>query len=137
MPGEGEEEFQELCQFLKQLRLERVGAFPFSPEEGTPAAEMEHPDLETAQKRAQIIEMLQSEIMDDYNASMLGQKIKILIDGYDEDVEQYYGRTYADSPDIDGRVWIATDEPVNEGTFATVCIDAIIDGNLSGYLVEE
>ena len=137
LPGEGEEEFQELCQFLKQLRLERVGAFPFSPEEGTPAAEMEHPDLETAQKRAQIIEMLQSEIMDDYNASMLGQKIKILIDGYDEDVEQYYGRTYADSPDIDGRVWIATDEPVNEGTFVTVCIDAIIDGDLSGYLVEE
>lgn len=137
LPGEGEEEFQELCQFLKQLRLERVGAFPFSPEEGTPAAEMEHPDLETAQKRAQIIEMLQSEIMDDYNASMLGQKIKILVDGYDEDLEQYYGRTYADSPDIDGRVWIATDEPVNEGTFVTVCIDAIIDGDLSGYLVEE
>lgn len=137
LPGEGEEEFQELCQFLKQLRLERVGAFPFSPEEGTPAAEMGHPDLETAQKRAQIIEMLQSEIMDDYNASMLGQKIKILVDGYDEDLEQYYGRTYADSPDIDGRVWIATDEPVNEGTFVTVCIDAIIDGDLSGYLVEE
>ena len=137
LPGEGEEEFQELCQFLKQLRLERVGAFPFSPEEGTPAAEMEHPDLETAQKRAQIIEMLQSEIMDDYNASMLGQKIRILVDGYDEDLEQYYGRTYADSPDIDGRVWIATDEPVNEGTFVTVCIDAIVDGDLSGYLVEE
>lgn len=137
LPGEGEEEFQELCQFLKQLRLERVGAFPFSPEEGTPAAEMDHPDLETAQKRAQIIEMLQSEIMDDYNASMLGQKIRILVDGYDEDLEQYYGRTYADSPDIDGRVWIATDEPVNEGTFVTVCIDAIVDGDLSGYLVEE
>ena len=137
LPGEGEEEFAELCEFLKEQRLERVGACPFSPEDGTPAAEMEHPDLETAQSRAQMIEMLQSAIMDDYNASMMGKIVEILVDGYDEEFEQYFGRTYADSPDIDGRVWIATEEPVSEGEFVKVCIDAVIDGDLSGYLVEE
>ena len=137
LPGEGEEEFAELCEFLKEQRLERVGAFPFSPEDGTPAAEMEHPDSETAQSRAQMIEMIQSSIMDDYNASMMGKTVDILVDGYDEEYEQYFGRTYADSPDIDGRVWIATEEPVSEGEFVKVCIDAVIDGDLSGYLVEE
>ena len=137
LPGEGEEEFTELCEFLKEQRLERVGAFPFSPEEGTPAAEMEHPDFETAQSRAQMVEMLQSAIMDDYNGAMMGQTVQILVDGYDPEIEQYYGRTYADSPDIDGRVWIATDEPVSEGEFVQVCIDSVIDGDLSGYLVEE
>ena len=136
LPGEGEEEFAELCEFLKEQRLERVGAFPFSPEDGTPAAEMEHPDLETAQSRAQMIEMIQSSIMDDYNASMMGKTVDILVDGYDEEYEQYFGRTYADSPDIDGRVWIATEEPVSEGEFVKVCIDAVIDGDLSGYLLE-
>ena len=137
LPGEGEEEFSELCEFLKEQRLERVGAFPFSPEDGTPAAEMEHPDFETAQSRAQMVEMLQSGIMDDYNAAMMGKTLEILVDGYDLDFEQYYGRTYADSPDIDGRVWICTDEPISEGSFVKVCIDAVIDGDLSGYLVEE
>lgn len=137
LPGEGEEEFSELCEFLKEQRLERVGAFPFSPEEGTPAAEMEHPDEETAQNRAQMVEMLQSSIMDDYNAKMMGKTLEVLVDGYDEEYEQYFGRTYADSPDIDGRVWIATEEPVTEGSFVKVCIDAVIDGDLSGYLVEE
>jgi len=137
LPGEGEEEFAELCDFLKEMRLERVGAFPFSPEEGTPAAEMEFVDSEIAQERAQIIETVQSRIMDDHNASMIGKSIEVLIDGFDEEFEQFYGRTYADSPDIDGRVWIATEEPVKEGEFVKVCIDALIDGDLAGYLVEE
>ena len=137
LPGEGEAEFLELCDFLKEQRLERVGAFPFSPEDGTPAAEMPHPDFETALSRAQTIEMLQSAIMDRYNESMIDKIVDVLVDGYDETYEQYFGRTFADSPDIDGRVWIASDEPVTEGDFVKVCVDAVIDGDLSGYLVEE
>ena len=137
LPGEGEEEFQELCEFLREMRLERVGAFAFSPEEGTPAAEMEFPDNEIAQKRAEIIEMLQSGIMDDYNASMIGRTLDVLVDGYDEELEQFYGRTYADSPDIDGRVWLASEEPIREGDFVKVRIDGCIDGDLSGYVLEE
>ena len=137
LPGEGEEEFEELCQFLRELRLERVGAFAFSPEEGTPAAKMEYPDAEVAQKRAEIVEMIQSGIMDDYNASMLGKTMEILVDGYDEEMEQFFGRTYADSPEIDGKVWIASDEPLQEGEFVTVKIDGCVDGDLSGYVWEE
>ena len=120
LPGEGEEEFQELCEFLRELRLERVGAFAFSPEEGTPAAEMEFVDNDVALRRAEVIEMLQSGIMDDYNASMIGKELEILVDGFDEELEQFFGRTYADSPEIDGRVWIASEEPLREGEFVKV-----------------
>ena len=137
LPGEGEEEFAELCEFLKEQRLERVGAFPFSPEEGTPAAEMEFVDSEVAQARAQMVETLQSRIMDDYNASMMGKTLDVLVDGFDEELEQFYGRTFADSPEIDGRVWIATQEAISEGNFVKVLVDAVIDGDLSGCLVEE
>lgn len=137
LPGEGEEEFAELCEFLKEQRMERVGAFPFSPEEGTPAAQMEFVDSEVAQARARMVEDIQSRIMDDYNASMMGKTLDVLVDGFDEDLEQFYGRTFADSPEIDGRVWIATQEAIVEGTFVKVLIDAVIDGDLSGSLVEE
>jgi ribosomal protein S12 methylthiotransferase len=137
LPGEGEEEFAELCEFLKEQRLERVGAFAFSPEEGTPAAEMEYPDNEIALARAEMIETIQSRIMDDYSAAMMGREVEVVVDGYDEELTQYFGRTYADSPDIDGRVWIATEEPISEGTFVKVQIDSVIDGDLSGFLVEE
>jgi len=137
LPGEGEEEFQELCQFLRELRLERVGAFAFSPQEGTPAAEMEYVDNEVAVRRAELIEMLQSSVMDDYNASIIGKTLEVVVDGYDEELEQFYGRTYADSPDIDGRVWIASQEPIREGDFVMVTIDGCLDGELSGYVVEE
>lgn len=136
LPGEGEEEFEELCQFLRQQRLERVGAFPFSPEEGTPAAAMEHPDTEVAVRRAETIEMLQSQIMDDYNASMQGKTLEVLVDGYDPEVEQFFGRTYADSPDIDGKVWLASDEELQIGSFVAVKIDGAVEGDLSGYIVE-
>ena len=137
LPGEGEAEFEELCLFLKEMKLERVGAFPFSPEEGTPAAEMEYPDLETAQSRAAMVETIQSRIMDEYNEAMIGQTLQVLVDGYDEEFGQYFGRTYADSPDIDGRVWIASEEDLSEGSFLRVCIDGLVEGDLSGYVVEE
>ena len=137
LPGEGEAEFAELCEFLKKQRMERVGAFPFSPEEGTPAAKMDYPDSDVAQQRAEMVEEIQSRIMDDYNASMVGRTLEVLVDGYDEDAEQFYGRTYADSPDIDGRVWIACDEPLTVGDFVQVTIDAVEDGDLCGYVAED
>ena len=137
LPGEGEAEFDELCRFLKEQQLERVGAFAFSPEEGTPAERMEHVDAETAAQRAEMVETIQSRIMDAYNDAMIGRTLEVLVDGYDEEIEQYFGRSYADSPDIDGRVWIASDESLTEGTFVTVQIDGAVDGDLSGYIVEE
>jgi len=137
LPGEGEAEFKQLCDFLKEQRLVRTGAFVFSPEEGTPAAEMEHVDFDTAADRAEIIQQLQEEIMDEYSASMIGKTLEVLVDGYDQELEQFYGRTYADSPEIDGRVWLASQEALSEGDFIKVCIDGVVDGDLSGYVLEE
>ena len=137
LPGEGEEEFQQLCEFLKEQRLVRTGAFVFSPEEGTPAADMERVDTDTAADRAEMIQAIQAQIMDEYSASLIGQTMEVLIDGFDEEYEQFYGRTFADSPEIDSRVWIASEEALVEGQFVQVCIDGVIDGELSGYIVEE
>ena len=137
LPGEGETEFEELCSFLKEQRLERVGAFAFSPEEGTPAASMAHVDSTIALTRAEMVETIQSRIMDDYSQSLIGQAMEVLVDGYDEELEQYYGRTYADSPEIDGRVWIASEENLSEGTFIKVVIDGLTEGELTGYILEE
>ena len=137
LPGEGEEEFQELCDFLAEHRLERAGAFVFSPEEGTPAAAMPHVDVETATRRAETIELLQGRIMDEYNAALVGKTLEVLVDGFDEETEQFFGRTWADSPDIDGRVWIAGEDALREGDFVMVTIDGTVDGDLTGYVAEE
>ena len=137
LPGEGEEEFAELCNFLKEEQMERVGAFPFSPEEGTPAAEMDYPEASVAQERAEMVSAIQSQIMDKYAQNLLGTTVEVLVDGYDEEYEQYFGRTFADSPEIDGRVWLSSEDDLSEGTFVMVKLDGIIDGDLSGYVLEE
>ena len=98
---------------------------------------MVHVDAEIAAQRAEMVETIQSRIMDDYNDSMIGKVLEVLVDGFDEEAEQYYGRSYADSPDIDGRVWIAAEEPLTEGSFVMVQIDGTVEGDLSGYIVEE
>jgi ribosomal protein S12 methylthiotransferase len=137
LPGEGEREFEELCDFLREYKLERVGAFAFSPEEGTKAAQMEHPDLETAQRRAEAVAELQSRIMDEYNEQRLGETMEVLCEGYDPDEESYYGRTYADSPDIDGRIWFTSPGHVPVGSFVDVQVVDTCDGELVGIMEEE
>ena len=93
LPGEGEAEFEELCEFLKEARIERVGVFPFSPEEGTPAASMPHVDESEAQRRADLIMELQAPIMDDYCNSFLGKTIRVLYEYYDEESGYHVGRS--------------------------------------------
>ena len=137
LPGEGEAEFEELCAFLREYRLERVGAFAFSPEEGTRAAEMEHPDSEVAQQRAEIVAELQSRIMDDYNESKLGETMQVLCEGYDPEEDSYYGRTYADSPDIDGKIWFTASRHIKTGSFVDVRVIDTYDGELVGILEED
>ena len=137
LPGEGDAEFEQLCDFLREVRMERVGAFVFSPEEGTRAAKMEYPPQEVAQHRADVITELQSRIMDDYNASRVGTTMQVLCEGYDEENEAYYGRTYADSPDIDGKLWFTSETPVPTGTFVAVAVTDTCDGELIGEVEEE
>ena len=105
LPGEGEAEFEELCEFPARARIERVGVFPFSPEEGTPAAKMEHVDEEEAQRRADLIMELQAPIMDEFCQGFCGKTIRVLRRGLRRRSFMLYGRSYADSPDIDGQVF--------------------------------
>ena len=113
-----------------------MGAFVFSPEEGTRAAKMEYPPEEVAQHRADVITELQSRIMDDYNASRVGTSMQVLCEGYDEENEAYFGRTYADSPDIDGKIWFSADREVEPGQFVTVAVTDTCDGELIGDMEE-
>ena len=130
LPGEGEAEFEELCAFLREARIERVGVFPFSPEEGTPAAKMSHVDEEGAQRRADLILELQAPIMDAFCQSFVGKTIPVLVTDYDEEEQCWIGRSYADSPDIDGEVHF--DGASREGDMALVRITAAEDGILYG-----
>ena len=136
LPGEGEVEFAQLCDFLREFRMERVGAFVFSPEEGTRAAKMEYPDTEIARQRADFIEELQSRIMDDWNESMMGKRLQVLCEGFDADEDCYYGRTYADSPDIDGRILFESEQTLEPGDFVTVEVTDACDGELIGVMEE-
>lgn len=125
LPGEGEAEFEELCEFLREAKIERAGVFPFSPEEGTRAAKMEHVDFETAQRRAELIMQLQSDIMEEFCRSQVGKTLRVLCEGYDEEQKMFFGRSYADSPDIDGLVFF--DGASCEGNIVDVKITAITD----------
>ncbi|MDD3165472.1 MAG: 30S ribosomal protein S12 methylthiotransferase RimO [Oscillospiraceae bacterium] len=136
LPGEGEAEFEELCAFLRKHKLERAGAFAFCPEEGTPAAQMDYPDSDVANRRAEVLTELQSRIMDAYNDSCVGKTRLVLCEGYDPTVSAYYGRSYAESPDIDGRI-VFSAKSAMPGTFYSVNIVSAVDGELVGCVVEE
>ena len=137
LPGEGEAEFEELCAFLREQKLQRVGVFQFSPEEGTLAAAMEDQvDPETAQRRVELVVDLQSRIMDAYNEERLGTVMEVLCEGFDSAEGCYVGRTYADSVDIDGRVLFTAAGLIPAGEFVNVRITGVSDGDLTGEIEE-
>ena len=137
LPGEGEAEFEELCQFLREQKLQRVGVFQFSPEEGTLAAAMEDQvDPETAARRVELVVNLQSRIMDEYNEARLGTVMEVLCEGFDAQAGCFAGRTYADSVEIDGRVLFTAAGAVPAGSFVNVRITGVSDGELTGEIEE-
>ena len=101
-PGETEEQFEELCQFVKDMRFDRLGCFAYSPEEGTPAAEMEDQlDEQLKIHRAEIVTEEQMNIMAQQNEKKVGQVVTVVTEGFDRFGECYFGRSEADSTDID------------------------------------
>lgn len=133
LPGEGEAEFEELCNFLREAKVERAGVFPFSPEEGTKAASMEHCSYEEASRRADfIMTEIQAPIMDAFCSSFIGRKLQVLCVG--EEDGWLVGRSFADSPDIDGLVCF--DGDCVDGDFCTVLIESAEDGILYGREVD-
>jgi ribosomal protein S12 methylthiotransferase len=135
LPGEGEAEFNELCDFLRTAQLERAGVFTFSPEEGTEAYGMRRPDGDTARERAELIGELQSRVMDDFNAARVGTIETVLTDGLDED-GRTLARSYAESPDIDGYI-VLEGENLADGTFYLAEITAHENGTLTARAVKE
>ena len=137
LPGEGEAEFEELCEFLREQKLQRAGVFQYSREEGTLAAAMEDQvDPETAARRVELVVDLQSRIMDEYNEARLGTVMEVLCEGFDAQAGCFAGRTYADSVEIDGRVLFTAAGAVPAGSFVNVRITGVSDGELTGEIEE-
>ncbi|MDD4715278.1 MAG: 30S ribosomal protein S12 methylthiotransferase RimO [Oscillospiraceae bacterium] len=135
LPGEGEAEFEELCAFLRETEIERAGVFPFSPQEGTKAAALPgQADEETVGQRMELLAEIQSRNMDLFNASKLGTVMEVICEGFDSQKNQFWGRTYADSPDIDGRIYFSAPEQILAGSFVLVDITGSEDGDLVGRL---
>ncbi len=136
LPGETEAEFEELCDFLRDMEIERAGVFPYSMEEGSVAATLpDQVDTDVAEHRAELLVDLQSRVMDSYNENRLGSVMEVLCEGFDSEEGCYVGRTYADSPDIDGRVLFPAVDLV-AGTFVNVRITGTHQGDLTGEIEE-
>ena len=136
-PGETWKQHEELMEFVDQMEFERLGVFPYSPEEGTPAAAMEDqiPEEVKQERRAQLME-LQQEISFDKSQEMIGRELVAMVEGKVADENAYVARTYADAPDIDGYLFINTDETLVSGDFAKVRITGALEYDLIGEIVE-
>ncbi len=137
-PGETEEEFTELAEFVKETKFQRLGCFAYSQEEDTPASEFENQiDDEVKQRRAEIIMEQQMQIMEEYCQSLNGKTIEVVCEGYDRYAECYFGRSMADSPDVDGKVFfnVIGDRKPAVGEFVKVEIDDFLDCDPIGTMV--
>lgn len=131
-PGETDEDFAELCKFVNEQKFEHVGVFTYSREEGTPAYRMEQVDEQIKLDRYDIIMRDQLEINEKYNESRIGTTVKVLCEGYDEVAEVYYGRSAADAPDVDGKIYFTSETEIAPGSFADVELDRALEYDLCG-----
>jgi ribosomal protein S12 methylthiotransferase len=136
LPYEDDAAFEELCEFLRDVKIERAGVFPFSPEEGAAASKMEHVSMEEALRRKELVEDVQSDIIDAYNESCLGDVREVLCEGFDPQAQMYQGRSYAESPGIDGNILFTAEEAVQPGDFVNVRLTGVMDGELTGERAE-
>ena len=133
LPGETDEEFEELCGFLRETKWERAGVFEYSPEEGSAAADMPGQiDGDVKTKRRELTEDIQREVMDAFNERQIGKTMEILCEGYDRLAECYYGRSVYDAPEVDGKVFFTSPKPVKAGEFVNVKINDTLDCDLMG-----
>lgn len=138
-PGETEDDFAQLVDFVKEYKIERAGVFPFSCEEGTAAAKLDgQTDEDIKLRRQEHLTDILYEITDEICESKEGNVYECLVEGYDKSIKMYYGRTYMDSIDVDPKIFInAPAGALNAGEFVKVLVDNNIDGNLMGNILEE
>ena len=135
-PGETEEDFEQLCLYVKEARFDRFGAFTYSAEEGTPAAELDGEiDEQTKQDRYDILMQTQLTVAEELSQNMVGKTLTVLCDGYDTVAEIHYGRSYADAPDVDGKVYFKSKKRIAPGSFVEVKIDEALDYDVIGKVV--
>lgn len=135
-PGEGEAEFNDLLDFVKQMKLNRVGTFMYSREEGTAAANFENQVPEKIKKqRMDTLMKLQQQISLNNNLNLIGKKLEVLVEGSYEQ-NSYIGRTYMDAPEVDGKVYFYSKHKLNPGTFVNVLIKNVNEYDLSGEIVK-
>ncbi len=138
-PGETEEDFSELCEFVKDIRFERLGCFPYSQEEGTPAAELPlQIDEDVKNRRAEILMDIEAQIADEIGLGFVGKTLRVLTEGFDRYAECWFGRSCMDAPDVDGKVFFsAPGRKPRPGSFVDVKIEDCVDGDLMGTIAEE
>ena len=137
-PGEGEEEFENLAEFVNEMEFDRLGCFAFSPQEGTPAFDMENQVEEDVKvRRGEIIMQDQLEIVTLKNQSRIGKTYRVIVEDYDSYSDSYSGRTYMDAPEIDGTISFTTDKNYENGDFADVVIIGVNDYDLIGKDISE
>lgn len=135
-PGETEKQFETLVDFVKQAKFERLGCFAYSQEENTPAGRMEGQLSEDVKEhRAELIMMEQMRIHDRYNEEKIGKRLRVLTEGFDRYGEVYFGRSEADAPDIDGKIFFSSSQKHKMGDFVWVEIDESMDYDLIGHVV--
>ncbi len=135
-PGESEEDFTELCEFVKSTKFDRFGAFTFSPEEGTAAAEMDGQiDEQVKQDRYDCLMQTQLTVAEEKSAARIGTTLTVLCEGYDRIAEVYHGRSFADAPDVDGRVYFKSTSVISSGEFVEVKITESMDYDLVGEAI--
>jgi ribosomal protein S12 methylthiotransferase len=132
-PGETAAQFEELRSFLKEIRFERLGVFSYSREEGTPAYDFPGQVSEkTKEKRNDILMEQQERIHNECNEAFLGQTLQVICEGYDQVSESFFGRSYADAYDIDGKIFFSASKNIREGQFVNVLITEVMDYDLVG-----
>ena len=137
-PGETEEEFTELSEFVQEMKFERMGCFAYSREEDTPAYHFpDQIDEEVKEKRAEILMEQQMTIMEQYCQSLIGKTLEVVCEGFDRYAQCYFGRSKADSPDVDGKIFFRAEEthPPTIGKFVNVKIDDYLDCDPVGVMV--
>ncbi len=135
-PGESEEQFSELCSFIKETRFDRFGAFTYSPEEDTPAALLPGQiDEQVKQDRYDTIMATQLRISEEKNEEKIGKTLRVLTEGYDVVAETYYGRSESDAPDVDGKIYFSSSKRHSAGEFVNVKILSALDYDLVGKVV--
>lgn len=137
-PGETQEDFEKLCEFTESTRFDKVGVFTFSPEEGTPAAEMPSDiDEETKKERKDEIERIASRIADEKNKELVGRVTPVVVEGYDRLAECWFGRSRFYAPEVDGEIFFTSASPLAIGTVIDVKITDVIEYDLYGEAVSK